>query len=135
MALIGDPGRPRALVLRALGLGDLLTAVPALRALRRGLPDHLIVLAAPSWLAPLVELTRTVDEHLPTADLAALRRCVPPPDLGVNLHGRGPQSLRALQRSGARRILTHHHPEVAALGGPAWEPDVHEVVRWCRLVE
>ncbi|MEV5769535.1 glycosyltransferase family 9 protein, partial [Micromonospora sp. NPDC052213] len=45
------------LVLRALGVGDLVTAVPALRGLRAGLPGRELVLAAPDWLAPLAELT------------------------------------------------------------------------------
>ena len=39
-------GRPVALVLRALGLGDLVTGLPALRLLRSALPEHRIVLAA-----------------------------------------------------------------------------------------
>ncbi|MBZ4016448.1 glycosyl transferase, partial [Streptomyces purpurogeneiscleroticus] len=42
--------RPRLLVLRALGLGDLLAGVPALRAVRRHFPGHAIVLAAPPGL-------------------------------------------------------------------------------------
>ncbi|NEA79391.1 glycosyltransferase family 9 protein, partial [Actinospica acidiphila] len=52
---------PRVLVLRALGLGDLLAGVPALRALRRGFPGHEIVLAAPAGLAPVAEATGAVD--------------------------------------------------------------------------
>ena len=39
--------RGSILVLRALGLGDLLTGLPALRALRARFPEHELVLAAP----------------------------------------------------------------------------------------
>ena len=73
------------LILRALGLGDLLTAVPALRGLRAGYPDHRLVLAAPAPLAELAPLTRAVDELLPTAELGALAG--PSPAVAVNLHG------------------------------------------------
>ncbi|WP_308286205.1 glycosyltransferase family 9 protein [Actinomycetospora soli] len=37
-------------VLRDLGLGDLLVAVPALRLLRRALPDEHVVLHGPAWV-------------------------------------------------------------------------------------
>ncbi|HWB34716.1 MAG TPA: glycosyltransferase family 9 protein, partial [Rugosimonospora sp.] len=44
-------------VLRALGIGDLATAVPALRGLRAAYPTQRLELAAPAWLEPLVPLT------------------------------------------------------------------------------
>ena len=50
--------RPVALALRALGLGDFLTGLPALSLLKQALPDHSVVLAAPAVFAPLVPLRR-----------------------------------------------------------------------------
>jgi ADP-heptose:LPS heptosyltransferase len=122
-------------VLRALHLGDLLVTVPALRALRRALPQHRIVLATAGFLAPLVRLTGAVDELLPTPDLDALRWSGPPPEVAVNLHGKGPQSHRALD---ALRPSTR-----IGFRAPGWEgPDFdeiaarypHERERWCALL-
>jgi ADP-heptose:LPS heptosyltransferase len=137
-AELGSAG-PRLLVLRALGLGDLLTGVPAYRGLRRAFGRHWVVLAAPPALAQLALLTGAVDEVLPFAAPAAgdwppLPWPGSPPDIAVNLHGRGPQSHQALVELWPRRLWGFAHSSFPAVGGPAWPDDEHEVTRWCRLL-
>jgi ADP-heptose:LPS heptosyltransferase/uncharacterized protein YjbJ (UPF0337 family) len=123
--------RPQLLAYRALGLGDLLTGVPALRALRDAFPGHELVLAAPASLAPLAALTGAVDRVLDTAPLAP--PALTAPDVAVNLHGRGPESHRGLLSIEPRRLIAFASP-AAPWDGPAWRAGEHEVRRWCRLL-
>jgi ADP-heptose:LPS heptosyltransferase len=123
-------------VLRALGLGDLLTAVPALRALDAAFPDRRRLLAAPRALAPLLA------PAVPGFELLDVPAWVggEPPDprvadrlphgaLAVNLHGRGPESNALLRAAGPARLIGFDLP-----GGPAWDEGEHELLRWCRLL-
>lgn len=131
----GTPGT--VLVLRALHLGDLLVAVPALRALRRAFPAHRLVLATSPGLAPLVELAGCADELLATDGLTALAWRRDPPDVAVNLHGTGPQSHRRLDATGPRRRVGFRCLD-AGWDGPTWADvarrHLHERERWCALL-
>jgi len=136
------------LVLRALGIGDLATAVPALRGLRAARPTEEIVLAAPAWLEPLARLTGAVDRVLPVDGLDVPRIPVPRgpalgadqqggvlrPRLAVNLHGRGPRSHRLLAGTRPSRMIGFACPAADFPDGPQWTADEHEVHRWCRML-
>jgi ADP-heptose:LPS heptosyltransferase len=123
------------LALRTLGLGDALTAIPALRGIRRLAPDRPLLLAGQagigSWLADL----QIVDDVLPTTSLSAR-----PPGrrlgnhVAVNLHGRGPQSHRLLQRGRPKDLLAFDCPAASHHSPTRWRLDEHEVGRWCRLI-
>ena len=124
------------LVLRALGLGDALTGVPALLGLRRAFPRSRLVLAAPphigGWLARhgLVDASVSADESL-----RGIAWSGGPPELAVNLHGRGPGSHRALLALAPGRLVAFSCAEADHVAGPPWPgDDVHEVDRWCGLV-
>ncbi|HEX4490727.1 MAG TPA: glycosyltransferase family 9 protein [Acidimicrobiia bacterium] len=130
-----DPfsGRPPALVaLRAAGLGDLLTAVPALHALRDAFPKHRRYLATSASYAPLVELIGGY-ELLDVAGRSQLPD-IEDLDVAVNLHGSGPQSHRALLALHPRALVAFASPG-AFDNGPPWQRDEHEVHRWCRLLD
>jgi hypothetical protein len=140
----------RIVVLQAPGLGDLLTAVPALRD---RYPQAVITLAAPAALAPIATLADppgepardpsgdlpggapVVDEVADTAPLSLLAPRLQGADLAVNLHGRGPESTRLLIVTNPRRLITFAHIGLAATRrSPRWRADEHETVRWCRLL-
>lgn len=126
--------RPVLLVLRALNLGDLLVAVPALRALRRAHPDCRIVLAAPEDLGPVALRTGAVDEVIHAPFPAALRWGRTEPDVAVNLHGLTPTALGVLAATYPRSRIGFASP---GWPGPDWDDsdEVHERVRWCALLE
>jgi len=137
---VADDRRPTILALRALQIGDLLVAVPALRALRRAHPEHRLVLATSAALAPIVQRIGGVDLLLPTPDPTAVPWPGAAPDVAVNLHGTGPQSHRALDALHPRRRIGFRCEDAGSgWEGPAWAgvaaAHPHERARWCALLE
>ena len=130
-----EPDTRVLLVLRALGLGDLLTALPALRGLRRAYPDHSMVVLTPRDLAPIA-MACGADRVEHAVGLGALPDVAEGADVAVNLHGRGPRSSRRLLECSPATLLAYRHPDVAATwDGPLWCADDHETHRWCRLLQ
>lgn len=125
-------GKPELLVLRALKLGDLLVAVPALKALRREFPGHRLRYAAQGWLSDALGLVGGY-ELLPTHGLDEPLAIEPGVvDVAVNLHGSGPESAGRIDALKARRTIGHKN---GRHDGPTWRPDLHERERWVRLLE
>jgi ADP-heptose:LPS heptosyltransferase len=126
------------LVLRAIGLGDALTGVPALRGLRRRFAPRPVLLAAPAALGRWMTDLDVVDGYVPTRDLDDQ-----PPGLAlgphdaVDLHGNGSLSRDLLTAARPRQVLSFAPPDPAAEVPQTWvewTPSEHEVHRWIRLV-
>jgi len=128
----------RIAVFRSLVLGDVLCAVPALRALRAAYPGARITLIGLPWAEALVQRLSCVDDFIrfpghpglpeSPADLGALpgflaevqsRRF----DLALQLHGSGGISNPLVACFGARRSAGFFAPG-------AWRPDPQLFVPW-----
>jgi len=140
----------RIAVLRALpGLGDLLCAVPALRALRVAHPEAsitLVGLARAGWF--VARFSHLVDHLLVLEGVSGLPEITPDPeacrrfvvrararqfDLALQLHGSGVASNAVLELLGARRQGSAHLPGQAVPRGtsvpyPPGVPEIHRLL-------
>ncbi|QOV47472.1 glycosyltransferase family 9 protein [Streptomyces chromofuscus] len=107
--------------------------------MRRHVPGHELVLAAPRRLSGPAAATGLVDRLLPTSAPgrevpAELPWTGPPPELAVDLHGNGPPSHRLLEHLHPDRLFAYVNPDTPTITGPRWREDEHERDRWCRLL-
>jgi ADP-heptose:LPS heptosyltransferase len=151
-AVSPQPPPRRVAVLRALpGLGDLLCAVPALRALRATWPGAhvtLLGLRQAEWFVR--RYGHLVDELLPVEGVAGLpevrpdrqraerflqvaqERCF---DLAIQAHGSGVVTNRLLAQLGAGQLVSAHvKGHWVPPGTSITYPDAPEVVRLLRVV-
>ncbi len=120
------PQVDRLAVFRALQLGDMLVAMPALRALRTRYPAARMTLIGLPWAADLVARVPWIDEFMAfpgypglpeqEADPAALERFFTEArargfDLAVQLHGRGDITNGVVAQLGARQVAGFHPPD------------------------
>jgi len=147
----GDPAR--IAVFRALQLGDMLCTVPALRALRRALPDARVTLIGLASARSFVErFGRYVDDLIEFPGIAAFpeqpaREDLLPAffaatrarrfDVALQMHGSGARSNDIVRRLGARE-WGGFVPE-PGLQRPgrrmAWPDDLPEPMRYTALIE
>ena len=139
-------------VFRALVLGDMLCAVPALRALRRGWPDARLTLIGLPWARELASRLWMVDDFIAfpgfpglpesTPDLPALpgflsRMQQERFDLLVQMHGSGHLTNMLLAACGARHVAGFFGPG-AYIPEPTlftpW-PAGHEIERLLALID
>jgi ADP-heptose:LPS heptosyltransferase len=149
----GTAFRQSVVVFRALQLGGMLSAVPALRALRRAWPDAHVALVGLPWASEFADrYGHYIDEFIAFAghpdlpELTAARVEVDAFgammrgrafDLAVQMHGAGSITNPIVESFGARRTAGFHPPEERAPGPlfipcPEQEP---ERVRLLMLAE
>jgi ADP-heptose:LPS heptosyltransferase len=140
----------RIVVFRALYLGDLLCATPALRALRQRFPEAEITLIGLPWARELVNRLPSVDylepfpgypglievDHHPERTAAFFKKMRAAEfDLAIQMHGDGRVSNGFVADLGARHSLGYRCGFDRRLNHSLlYDPGEHEVRRWLRLV-
>ena len=142
------------LVIRDSALGDLVTSMPALRALRRAYPDHQIAATCPEGLRPLAEWLGAVDRYLggeqagaaaDPSDHPYVDRCMiasqrwrglRPDVVAVLRVPNDPDLVRSLLATCPRLLMTYRTKTVAETRDcPRFTFDEHILRRWGRLLE
>lgn len=154
MNLLRTPPR-RIVVFRALMLGDLLCATPALRALDRAFPQAEIALVGLPWARELVERLDCVDRFIAfpgfpglpeqPCDVARLPAFLVEVqaagfDLAVQLHGSGPVCNPLVAAFGAKATAGFHdgrcwYPRSDADLWRRWPTAGHEIERLLALTD
>jgi ADP-heptose:LPS heptosyltransferase len=140
-------------VVRALQLGDLLCAVPALRALRTAYPAARIALVGLAWAREFaVRFRRYIDAFIEFPGFPGMpeRPCAEDEldrflaqmrgrrfDLALQMHGSGEVTNPLTVRMGAAAIAGSYRdgqycPDRSRF--IAWQEHEHEVLRWLRLL-
>ena len=146
-------GAPRIAVFRALNLGDMLCALPALRALRQAQPDAHITLIGLESARPLLErFPDYIDELVlfpgdPAFPEQAVRHDALPEffrqmrarnfDLVLQMHGSGQQSNRIVEDLAPRQwagFVPSTEPGEEGRLFP-WPDELHEVHRYLALLQ
>jgi len=146
-------GMRRIAVFRALQLGDLLCAVPALRALRKAAPQARITLIGLPWASSFVSrYSMLVDDFISFPGHPGMPETEPQPDalpsflatararefdLAIQLHGSGGLTNPLTLSLGAKRsagfyLAGERCPDADTF--VLWIPHEHEVLRYLRLL-
>lgn len=151
LADVHRPATSRVAVFRALYLGDMLCAVPALRALRRRFPAAQIALVGLPWARDLMTRFPYADRfedfpgypdlpevpYDPDLTTAFLRRLRDERfDIAIQMHGDGRTSNAFVAALGARAAIGFRRDgrdDRLTLSLP-WDPDEQETRRCLRLV-
>jgi ADP-heptose:LPS heptosyltransferase len=150
---VSPPDVASIAVFRALMLGDLLCAVPALRALRNAWPRARITLIGLPWASAFVERFAAyvddlllfpgavgfpeqaeTDDGLPTLYERARERAF---DLAIQMHGSGGPANDIVDGLGARSVAGFRQPGERARTGTFidWPDALPEPLRYLRLVQ